>query len=342
MNDSLTILSIDPRFAIPGGEIAVDCRGFVADGRPDSGCFVGGRRCRTVAASPERILAIVPDEVEAAHTHAYLRSGDRRSELAEMIVGERLLADMHIVANPAVDPSDGSIVTTRSGSRGYQLEHTLYRLEPDGFLDEMPAQVLNPTGIAFGPDGELYVTNRAEGEVCRVVGGEEVVPYVQNLGIATGIAFDADGVMYVGDRAGTIYRIPRPSRIETYAVLEPSVAAYHLAFGPDGRLFVTAPGLASSDAVYAIDDGGHAERYFTGLGRPQGIAFDSDGDLYVAAAYRGRRGIVRISAGGVGAELFVAGMNVVGLCFDRSGDLIVATTDSLYSIPAGVQGSLLK
>jgi sugar lactone lactonase YvrE len=201
---------------------------------------------------------------------------------------------------------------------------------------------MNPTGLAFDPDGELYVTNRAEGEVCRISAGDEVIPYAQNLGIATGIAFDGEGVMYIGDRSGTIYRIPRPSRIETHAVLEPSVAAYHMAFGPDGRLFVTSPGLASSDAVYAVDDGGHVEVYFRGLGRPQGTAFDTDGNLYVAAAYQGRRGIVRISPGGDDAELFVAGMNVVGLCFNRAGDMIVATTESLFAIPAGIQGTLLS
>ena len=105
---------------------------------------------------------------------------------------------------------------------------------------------------------------------------------------------------------------------------------------------MTSPGLASSDAVYAIDDGGHVEIYFRGLGRPQGIAFDTDGNLYVAAAYRGRRGIIRISPGSIDAELFVAGMNVIGLCFNRSGDMIVATTESLFSIPAGVQGTLLS
>jgi len=341
MSQAGAITKIDPEYAIPGGEIAVECEGFVVSGIGLFGCYIGGQECRTVASSSRRVLAIVPDGIETAHTHVYLKSGGDRGELAELIVGERLIDDMHIVANPAIDPNDGSIVTTRSGSRGYQLEHTLYRLESDGYVDELPAQILNPTGLAFDPTGDLYVTNRAEGEVSRVVRGEEVIPYAQNLGIATGIAFDHEGVMYVGDRAGTIYRIPRPSRIETYAVLEPSVAAYHLAFGPDGRLYVTAPGLASADAVYVLDDGGHAEPYFRGLGRPQGIAFDTEGNLYVAAAYRGRRGIVRIAPGGESAELFVAGMNVVGLCFNRSGDMIVATNESLFSIPAGIYGTLL-
>jgi sugar lactone lactonase YvrE len=166
--------------------------------------------------------------------------------------------------------------------------------------------------------------------------------YAEHLGIATGIAFDADGAMFVGDRSGTIYRIPRPSLIETFAVLEPSVAAYHLAFGPDGSLYVTAPGLASSDSIYSIDKEGVVQLFFRGLGRPQGLAFDTDGNLYVAACYRSHRGIIRIAPDGSSARHFVTGMNIVGVCFTRKGDLIAATGECLYSIPTGVFGTLLE
>jgi DNA-binding beta-propeller fold protein YncE len=148
--------------------------------------------------------------------------------------------------------------------------------------------------------------------------------------------------MYVGDRAGTIYRIPRPSLIENFAVLEPSVAAYHMAFGPDGDLYVTSPGLASSDRVYRISPDGTVNPFFTGLGRPQGLAFDTDGNLYVAACYRSRRGIVRIAPGGSSVRHFLAGMNLVGLCFTRQGDLIAASGESIYAVPAGVVGTLLN
>jgi sugar lactone lactonase YvrE len=114
-----------------------------------------------------------------------------------------------------------------------------------------------------------------------------------------------------------------------------------MAFGSDGRLYVSAPGLASSDAIHVIDKDGMVSTFFRGLGRPQGLAFDTEGNLYVAACYRGRHGIVRISPDGKSAEQFVAGNNIVGLCFTRNGDMIIATNDRVYSLPVGIKGTLL-
>lgn len=341
MSGGGTIRSVIPGFAIPGGEIYVNCTGFEIGDLGTYGCYIGGIECKLVAASSTRVVALVPEGIDPSHTHVHLESRGMQSGPFEIVVGRRMVADMHIVANPAVDPRDDSIYFTRSGARGQELSNTLFRLEPDGYIDELPAQLKNPTGLAFDDVGDLYVTNRADGEILRVIRGDEVQLYASHLGIATGIAFDRDGVMFVGDRAGTIYRIPRPSLIETFAVLEPSVAAYHLAFGPDGNLYVTAPGLASSDSVYQIDREGVVQTYFRGLGRPQGLAFDTEGSLYVAACYRSSRGIFRIATDGSTISQFVSGMNIVGLCFTRKGEMIVATGDSLYMIPSGTYGVLL-
>ena len=335
------IISVDPPYAIPGGEIAVECEGFDA-GESVRGCYVGGEGCRIVAASSSRILAIVPEEIDSEHTEIHLESGGERSEPFPMIVGKKLTGDMHIVANPAVDPTDDALCLTRSGSRGQHLAATLFRLEADGYLDEMPEPILNPTGIAFDRDGRMYVTNRAAGEVYLIGPDGNSSVYATGLGIATGIAFDADNLMYVGDRSGTIYRVRDFAEVEIFTVMEPSVAAYHIAFGPDGKLYVTSPGLASHDAVHVVDNEGYDERYFRGLGRPQGLAFDTAGNLYVAGCFRGRHGIAKISPGGPEATHFVAGNNVVGLCFTRKGEMIVATGDSVYSLPVGVTGTLLK
>ena len=332
---------IEPSYAIPGGEIAIACEGYRPERHSPDGCYVAGIRCRTTAASTTRILAVIPKEAGEGKTFAHLESLGEVSNTQEITVGRQVADDLHIVANPAIDPSDDALILTRSGGRGQHLPATLFRLEADGYLDELPEPILNPTGIAFDADGQMFVTNRAQGEVYAVGRDGTATVHAAGLGIATGIAFDKKGAMFVGDRSGTIYRVSDDSAAERFATVEQSVAAYHLAFGQDGRLYVTAPSLASHDVVYAVDPDGDVSTFFKGLGRPQGLAFDKAGNLYVAACYRGSHGIVRIAADGGSVEQFVAGNGIVGLCFTRTGDMIVATDNSVYSIPCGIEGTLL-
>lgn len=341
MNKAGKIVSFNPPYAIPGGEILINCENFKIDNVSDYGCFFNGRAAKLIGVSSNRILAIVPDEFDTTEVEVYLESDGQKSTSKSIVVGRKIANDLHLVANPAVDPNDDSIILTRSGSRGQQLPVTLLRLNTDGILDEMNAEIMNPTGVAFNARGQLYVTARADGEVCRINGDDEVLPYASELGIATGLAFDENGIMYVGDRSGTIYKVFDFGNSESFAVIEPSVSAYHLAFGQDGQLYVTAPGLSSFDAVYKIGKDGFDEIYYRGLGRPQGLAFDNEGNLFVAACIEARHGIVKISPNGEKAEIFVSGMNIVGLCFTRSGEMIVATNDSVFSLPLGIYGTLL-
>ena len=104
---------------------------------------------------------------------------------------------------------------------------------------------------------------------------------------------------------------------------------------------MTGPTVTSFDCIWRIDGDGDPHVFFKGVGRPQGLAFDLDGNLYVSASFRGRRGIVRITPGG-DAEIAVAAVNLVGLAFSATGDLVVASIDSVYSLPIGIKGTLVS
>lgn len=341
MNKAGKIVSINPPRAIPGGEVFIECENFKINSVDDYGCFFNGQRVQLRAASANRFIAIVPGELQTTDVSVHLESSGDKSDPAQIVVGKKLADGLHIVANPAVDPQNDSLILTRSGTRGQKLPVTLLRLEKSGYLNEMPVDIMNPTAVAFDKIGQLFVTARADGEVWRINMDEEGIPYASELGIATGLAFDKNGGMFVGDRSGTIYRIDAFGNPESFAVLEPSVSAYHMAFGPDDKLYVTAPGLSSFDAVYAIDKSGYEKIFYRGLGRPQGLAFDRDGNLYTAACLEGRHGIVKIASSGKNAEIFVAGTSVIGLCMTREGEMIVATNDSIYSLPVEIYGTLL-
>jgi sugar lactone lactonase YvrE len=116
-----------------------------------------------------------------------------------------------------------------------------------------------------------------------------------------------------------------------FAKLPAGVAAYHLAFGPDGDLYVTAPTLSNDDPVFRITPQGAVSRAFEHLARPQGLAFDRDGKLFVVAIHRGERGIFRITSG-ADATLAVAGENLVGLAFDGRGRMAIGSTNAIYRL----------
>lgn len=333
------ILRIDPPYAVPGAEVTIDCEGLDTSDPTLCAVWFGNERAPIVALSPRRVLAIVPELKQSGPTDVRLEHDGIHSEAASVVVGKRLAEDLHPVANPAFDPDDGSLFVTRSGSRGEQLPVTIFRIDISGEVTEFSGDITNPTGIAFDSTGQMFVSSRMDGTVYRITPFKEAVPFARNLGIATGIAFDHSDTMYVGDRTGTIYQVNGIGEETAWAQLEPSVSAYHLAVGPDEALYVTGPTVASFDAVMRVDATGEAGVFYRGLGRPQGLAFDGSGNLYVAASLRGRRGIVRITPDGKDAEMFVAGMNLVGLAFNSTGDLAVASTDSIYSLPIGLEGT---
>ena len=99
--------------------------------------------------------------------------------------------------------------------------------------------------------------------------------------------------------------------------------------------------MTSFDSICRLSPEGDLDMFYKGLGRPQGLAFDRDGNLYVAAALRGRRGIVRISPDGSEAKVVVAGVNLVGLAFSSAGEMAVVSIDSVYSVPTQIKGTLL-
>ena len=341
MATAAKILNIDPAYGIAGGEIVIDCEGLDTSDPSGCGVTIGDAPAQIVALGPRRVLAVVP-ETKGGEVEVRLSSNGELSEPAFLTVAKKLAGDLHPVANPAFDPDDGALFVTRSGSRGEELPVTLFRIDISGDVSEYSGDISNPTGIAFSPDGQMFVTSRLDGNVYKLNPFKEAVAFARNLGFATGIAFDSQGLMHVGDRSGTIFKVNGIGEERVWKEIEGSVSAFHLAFGPDDSLYVTGPTLTSFDSIWRINPEGDVDVFFKGLGRPQGLAFDREGNLYVAAALRGRRGIVRISPGGTEAKVVVAGVNLVGLAFSATGEMAVVSIDSVYSLPTQIKGTLLR
>jgi sugar lactone lactonase YvrE len=327
--------NVSPTAAIPGGEFQIRGKGLTRSERPR--VTIGDVAAPIVIGSDSYVVVKVPEGASAGDL--VIEAGDQASRPYTCDVGIQIADNLYPVANPAVD-AFGNIYVTFSGSRGQKTPVSVYKIDlnytPRPFLTE----IMNATGLALDNEGVLYVSSRYDGIVYQATANGTASVYVEGMGVATGLAFDQEENLYVGDRSGTIFKISRSRQIYVFATLEPSVAAYHLAFGLDGYLYVSGPTTSSYDAIYRISPAGEVETFFRGLGRPQGIAFDAEGRLYAAASLGGRRGVVRFDAKR-NPELFLSGPGVVGLAFTPSRALMVCTNNALYRVDVGIAGKPL-
>ena len=337
VNGQPHIEAVSPTAALPGGEVRIIGSGLRPQDLRRPVVRFGDAEAPIVISSDDFVVARVPQG--AGSGNVVVSTNGHSSNPLQLRVATPIADNLHPVANPAVD-TEGNIFVTFSGPRGQKVPVSIFKIDTNYRVQPFLTDLMNATSIAFDRAGEMYVSSRYDGAVYRVAPNGTMTSYAESMGVATGIAFDKAENLYVGDRSGTIFKIARDRQIFVFATLEPSVSAYHLAFGPHGDLFVTGPTLSSFDALYKIDPHGAVTVFYRGLGRPQGMAFDRDGNLYVAASLGGKRGIVKITPDSK-ATLAVAGQNLVGLAFGTGRSAVLASTTAVYHLAWDTPGQPL-
>jgi hypothetical protein len=329
------IAQVSPIAAIAGGELQIQGRGFARSARPR--VTIGEVAAPVIIGSDSFVIVRVPEGVSEGEL--VVQTGEQASQAWTCDIGIPIADSLHPVSNPAVD-TFGNIYTTFSGSRGQKVAVAVYKIDLRYNVKPFINDLMNPTGLAFDAQGMMYISSRFDGVVYQVTPNGSMSVFVEGMGIATGLAFDEENNLYVGDRSGTIFKIAPNRQIFVFATLEPSIAAYHLAFGPEQSLYVSGPTTSSFDSVYRISHKGEVDVFYRGLGRPQGLAFDADDRLYVAASLGGRKGVVRIGMDGQ-PELFLSGPGIVGMAFTPSRSMVVTTTNAVYRVDVDIKGRLL-
>jgi len=334
VNGKPHIEAVAPSFALPGGEVRIIGKSLRPPELRRPSVHFGEIEGTVLISSDDFVVARVP---EGAASGPVIVGTNGHVSNAHSIKVAALVADnLHPVTNPALD-REGNLYVTFSGSRGQKVPVSIFKIDTNYNVKPFLSEMMNATSIAFDREGQMYVSSRHDEAVYKVAPNGTVSTYAEGMGVATGIAFDAAENLYVGDRSGTIFKIARDRQIFVFATLEPSVSAYHIAFGPQGDMFVTGPSTSSFDCVYKVDPHGTVSVFYRGLGRPQGLALDVEGNVYVAASLAGKRGIVKITPQGE-ATLAVSGQGLVGLAFAPGKSAILATNSSVHRISWNIQG----
>ncbi|MBI3262643.1 MAG: gluconolaconase [Acidobacteria bacterium] len=327
--------AIQPVWAVEGGRVTIRGADFpLHEGRLPE-VRIGDEPARIVYASRLSLGIQVPSGLGG---RLPVRVEGLAGETALLDVGLQIATGLHQVDSPVFDRA-GNLYLTFSGSRGEQVPTSIFKVGPGAAREAFVSGVVNPTSLAVSPDGYLYVSSRFEGTIYRVRSDGTIEPIATELGVPCGLAFDSAGTLYVGDRSGTIFRVTRTGHTDTFASLPPSVAAFHLAMGPGGYLHVAAPTLAPRDHIYRISPDGDVEITYSGFGRPQGLAFDAQGSLYVVDALAGNSGLYKLrpDAHGSVADLVLAASSLIGLAFDPHGGLVVTSADTAYRLGVNVR-----
>jgi sugar lactone lactonase YvrE len=333
-NGGPRIEAVAPALALAGGEIRITGSGLRPNELRRPKVQFGEVEASVVVSANSFLVARVPDG--AASGPVVVAADGHVSNAHAVKVAVPIAESLHPVTNPALD-GEGNIYATVSGKRGQAVPVAVFKIDTNYTVKPFVVEMMNATSIAFDRQGQMYVSSRHDGAVYRVTPSGAMTTFAEGMGVATGIAFDREQNLYVGDRSGTIFKIGGDQQMFVFATLEPSVSAYHLAFGPKGDLFVTGPTTSSFDCVYKITPNGAVSNFYKGLGRPQGLAFDVEGNLYVAASLAGKRGIVKITPD-ASATLEVAGHGLVGLAFAPGRSVVLATNDAVHHLQWNIAG----
>jgi sugar lactone lactonase YvrE len=322
------LTSLEPLHVVQGGRLWVRGDGFPRPTASAADVTVGGVPARIAFAARDRVAVVVPEGLDGGETPVKVSWAPGATLYAS--VGTVIATGLHQVDSPVID-AEGFVYVTYSGTRGQQAAVSVFRVTPEGAREPFVTGLVNATSMAIGPDNRLYVSSRFEGRVYRVREDGSYEVMASDLGVATGLAFAPDGALFVGDRSGTVFRIDPDGHTSTFATLPQSMAAFHLALGPDGWLYVSAPTLSTYDYVRRVDPDGHIDVLDTPFGRPQGLAFDPQGVLHVVEALAGSSGVYALRPGRP-RELVVAGPSLVGVAFAADGSVVVVSNDTAYRL----------
>ncbi len=191
-----------------------------------------------------------------------------------------------------------------------------------------------PGGIAWGPDGHLYVADQLGRHVVRLApdGSMDDLGIWRNPGMwnedgPRDLTFDSVGNLFVSDHRGGIYAIGLDGSVEVLPGIRGQPVG-GITFSLDDELYYTDMG---GGRVLKIGADGKSQVVARGIENAFDLVFGSDGALYVSQNSLDRVVRVNVTTGEVN-EFFSAPISgaQIYLAIDEDGDLWIRGCNTLY------------
>ncbi len=231
--------------------------------------------------------------------------------------------------------------------------HTIRRITPSGFISTIAgdgtagyrgdggvassARLREPSALAINEKGELFVADKGNGAVRKILAPGLISTEVEGLSSPQGLCVDAEGRLLIAE-LGRVDRLEANGRLVTMAAVE---SPSGIAVSKDGSLFVSDQAkhriLKFSGGTLTIvagigspgldGDGGLA--VLAQLNTPAGLLMDSAGALLVADT--GNHRIRKLFAGALPAEDVQSPFSIVKAVSNQAGALVPGELMLLYS-----------
>jgi hypothetical protein len=234
---------------------------------------------------------------------------------------------------------------------------------PTGVQSTLRANVVQPRGLAFDCDGNLFAASTGSddngnsvGTILKVTPGGVVSTFTTgfpNNYFLQGIAVDSMGNLFVFAQndsdphfASTIFKVSPGGGVSIFGTVPGQ--GFGLAFDSMGNLFAAD---SLDETIFKFTPAGMRSvfagpsAFLPNIQGPTGLAFDSAGNLFVSTEGNSPNdAILKFTASGM-ETTFATGLtnNPRGLAFDSAGNLFVAETgvgrsgDILKFTPGGVE-----
>ena len=173
---------------------------------------------------------------------------------------------------------------------------TSHLAQPTTFVPSGSGGLQNPTGITFGPDGNLYVAGGSttnDTGVYRYSGttGAFIDKFATTNGYPFGLAFEGGSLFLADYSLNSVERYDASTGAFISTFVAPGLGGLSrprdLMFGPDGNLYVSSPGDAGGNGLRSVlryngTTGAFMGAFATGVDA-RGLRFGPDGNLYVAS-----------------------------------------------------------